>query len=256
MISLCLGHVLDPSILNWAHLEFARLNAGGFLNAARQIAEMAETLATNPYVILGTDNKASRAYDAVVSMGNWRRADKIYLDRLKAINPRIYLETLKMEGLAREFSLALAENVSRAKVIYRWITLAELASYQNGTFKSRVEENGGCRGYKPFSLGTNRYASERPMCITVPVNDMISNALRAAQYTAVPCPVLSIDEKIDSRKHLVHADETECRIPDGTCVPDGTTIIAQSRLLDTMSNTHRYYNALESLRDVVQVLIV
>lgn len=35
------------------------------------------------------------------------------------------------------------------------------------------------------------------------------------------------DEKIDDPKNIRHANEAEIRVPDGTAIPHGTTIIVQ-----------------------------
>ena len=118
---------------------------------------------------------------------------------------------------------ALACAASEAGTIYRWMGLEELPIYLDGTLKSRTEAGGGSRRYKPFSLWLNAYASKRPASATVPV-DKIRRALRPAAYTAVPWSVPSVDEKIDSRKHLAYAGETECRLRNGTRVPDGSFI--------------------------------
>ena len=90
----------------------------------------------------------------------------------------------------------------------------------------------------------------------MPVDYGIRGALRPAAYTAVPWPVSSVDEKIDSRKHLAHASETECRLRDGTRVPDGTFISVKRRALDASPDPRRYYSLLESLDDVITVRII
>ena len=97
------------------------------------------------------------------------------------------------------------------------------------------------------------YSSERPASITVPVDGEIRRALLPAPYTAVPWPVLSADEKIDSRKHLAYAGETECRLRDGTRVPDGAFISVERRALDASPDPPQYYSMLESLEDAITV---
>ena len=90
----------------------------------------------------------------------------------------------------------------------------------------------------------------------MPVNYKIRSALRPEAYTAVPWPVLSADEKIDSCKHLAYAGETECRLRDGTRVPDGAFISVQRRALDASPDPPQYYSMLESLEDVIPVRFV
>jgi len=252
MEEICQGHILDPDMQDWARREFLLLKEGGFLYAARRITRMAGTLPTNPYRILGSGPE-SRAYAEAAGAEDWKSADKICLDRLKAINYRAYLEMLRMECLAGEFTRALAEEASRATMLYRWMDWEELSSYKKGKFESRTEAGGKCRRYKPFSLGLNGYARVRPVGLAVPVDYAIRNALRPAAYTAVPWPVLSEDERIGSRKHLVNAHETECRVPDGICVPKGTHISVERRVLDSTPDSKRYRALLESLEGAITV---
>ena len=225
----------------------------GFVHAARIVANMADMLETNPYAVLGEGSPESKAYARAAGAKDWSLADKIYLDWLKMHDLLAYRYTLYMESLAREFAEALAHNASRAGTIYRWMSLEELPSYLDGTFKSRPEAGGGSRRYKPFSLWFNVYSSERPASITVPVDGEIRRALLPAPYTAVPWPVLSADEKIDSRKHLAYAGETECRLRDGTRVPDGAFISVERRALDASPDPPQYYSMLESLEDAITV---
>ena len=256
MSAICPGHVLDSSVRDRARREFARLIQWGILHAADAVAVMAETLETNPYAVLGWGSPESKAYARAAGAKDWSLADKIYLDWLKTHDLLAYRYTLYMESLAREFTEALAHNASRAGTLYRWMSLEELPSYLDGTFKSRTEAGGGSRGYKAFSLWINAYAGKRAASVTVPVNYKIRSALRPAAYTAVPWPVQSADERIDSRKHLLHAGETECRLRDGTRVPDGAFISVQRRALDASPDPPQYYSMLESLEDVIPVRFV
>ena len=72
----------------------------------------------------------------------------------------------------------------------------------------------------------------------------------------MPWPVSSVDEKMDSRKHLAYAGEAECRLRDGTRVPDGAFISVQRRALDASPDPPQYYSLLESLEDVIPVRFV
>lgn len=255
MQEICPGHALDPSMQDRARREFALLSAGGFLYAAGRVSKMAETLATNPYLILSFGQE-SRAYAEAVGAKDWNNANRIYLDWCEAHNPVMYLETLRMECMALELNSALAEEVSKTATIYRWMDLAELSSYLKGKFESRIEVDGSRRGCKLFSLWLNEYARVRPARLTVPVDDTIRDVLRPATYTAVPCPVQSIDERIDSRKHLVNADETECRLPDYTRVPKGTCIRVEKHMLDAEPDRQRYYDLIELWEGVVEIRVI
>ena len=255
MEEICPGHPLDPGMLDRARREFALLDKDGFLDAANRIAEMAKELITDPYEILGSGNRESRTYAEVAGAGEWDRANRTCLDRFKILNPDRYRRMLYMECMARRFTSALACEVSGAETLHRWMDFVELDSYLDGTFESRGEESEEQSGCKRFSLGPNGYTGDRPVHLTVPVNDDIRSALRPTVYTAVPWPVPAV-EKIDSLKHLVNAGETECRLPDGTSVPGGSRIVVEKRALDADPDSARYYALLESLKDVAEIRFI
>ena len=123
------------------------------MHAARRIAMMAKTLPTNPYQILGSGPE-SRAYAVAAGAEDWIGADRICPDRLEAVNCRTYLEMLRMECLAREFTRALAEEAFGATTICRWMDWDELASYLKGTFKSRMEAGGVAADTSPSAWGS------------------------------------------------------------------------------------------------------
>ena len=62
-------------------------------------------------------------------------------------------------------------------------------------------------------------------------------------------------DEVDGRKHLAYAGKTECRLPDGTRVPDGAFIGVQMGL-DASPDPPQYYSMLESLEDAVTVRFV
>ena len=251
MIEVCPGHVLDNRILDWARREFLRLDRGNFLETAREVADLARQL-NNPYAALGTDTPESRTYAKMVDIGDWLGADKTYLDWLKVYDPELYLETLRMEALAREFNTTLAKKFAESSHIFRWMDEVELPSYLYGIFKSKVESDGKCREYKAFSLGTNIHSDNRPTYLVVPVNDAIRGVIRAAVYTALPRFILPKDERIDTRKHISYAHETECRLPDGTRVPRGTRLLINHNMLD-LTRALSTRSILDSLKDVMDV---
>ena len=252
-MEICPGHPLDPGMLDRARREFALMNKYSFLDAASRIGGMAEELVSNPYKILCRGSTESRAYADAIRAREWDRANRICLDRFRIVNPGEYRKTLYMECMARWFTSALACEVSRAETLHRWMDFVELPSYRKGTFESKNEEGKEPSGCKLFSLGPNEYAGDRPVHLTVPVDDAIRRALRPATYTAVPWSVPAADEKIDSRKHLSFASETECRLPDGTRVPRGARIVVEKRALDADPDSARYYAMLEALKDVAKI---
>ena len=253
MEEICPGHPLDPGMLDRARREFDLMVKHGFLDAANRISKMAKKLIADPYDILSRGSPETRAYADAMRAREWDRANTICLDRFKIWDPDKYLETLYMECVARWFTSALACEVSGAETLHRWMDFVELPSYRKGTFESKKEEGKEPSGCKLFSLGPNEYAKDRPVHLTVPVVDAIRWALRPAAYTAVPWSVPAADERIDSRKHLSFAGETECRLPDGTRVPGGARIFVEKRALDADPDAARYYAVLESLKDVAEI---
>ena len=129
--------------------------------------------------------------------------------------------------------------------------MGELTSYLDGTFESRTERDGGRRGYKAISLGENIHADTRPASLAVPTDDAMRGAIRAASYTALPRFIQPKDERIDHRKHLSYAHETECRLPDGTRVSRGARITINRNIMDPVPGS--YMNVLEQLRGMMKV---
>ena len=251
MIEVCPGHVLDRRILDWARHEFVSLDGGDFLETANKISRMS-VLPNDPYVALGTDSPESCTYDKLAAAGDLVGADTTYLDRIKVRYPELYLTTLKMDALAREFNIALTKKLSESSYIYRWMCEAEIPSYLGGTFESKVEPDGRHRKHKAFSLGTNVHSKERPASLTVPLNGAIRDVIRAVVYTALPRFISSTDERIGDRKHLSYAHETECRLPTGTRVPRGTRLTINHNMLD-LERDRSTRSILDSLKDVMDV---
>ena len=210
-------------------------------------------LPTDPYAVFDTDSPESRTYAKMVAVGNWPGADKTYLDWLKVHDPELYLETLRMEALAREFNTALVKKLAESSHIFRWMDEVELPSYLHGIFKSKVESDGKCREHKAFSLGTNIHSKERPVSLTVPLDGAIRYVIRAVVYTALPRLLLSEDERIGDRKHISYAHETECRLPIGTRVPRGARIAITCSMLDPTHDHRQLHRVIEQLRGVVDV---
>ena len=194
----------------------------------------------------------SRTYAKMADAGDWAGADKTYLDWLKARDPVLYIETLELEGLAREFNQNHRRRVSGSPSFVRWMDMEELASYLDGTFESRTEKDGGRRGYKALSLGENIHADQRPASLAVPADGTMRGAIRAAAYTALPRFVPPQDERIGNQKHLSYAHETECRLPDGTRVPRGARIRIDQSMVDPAQSS-RYTDVLEQLRGIMKV---
>ena len=239
-------------MLDGARRAFADLDGGDFLDTASRIADKAIRFRTDPYEALGDGSLEFRMYARMKNAGDWAGADKTYLDWLKARDPVLYIETLEMEGLAREFNQNHRWRVSGSPSFIRWMDMEELASYLDGTFESRTEKDGGRRGYKALSLGENIHRFKRPASLEVPTDDTMRGAIRAAAYTALPRFVPPEDERIDNQKHLFYAHETECRLPDGTRVPRGARIRIKRSMVDPTLGS-RYVDVLEQLRGMTDV---
>ena len=253
MAAVCPGHELDPDILARGRRKYAQLSLRGFLGVARRVSQTTKSLTADADLILDAWNLAGE-HKEEARAGNFDVADRLYLDYAKIEHSSTYDETLEAEALAREFSTALACHVRHSDTIYRWMGLPELWSYREGKFDSRIPGRASCRGCKLFSLGTNGYAG-RPAWAEVPA-DGIRRKLRPVAYTALPCPVLPEDETIDSRKYIAYAQETECRVPDGTRVPKNTRIFVRKRALDALPDRLQYYDLLKSLGNVAAIRLV
>ena len=230
---------------------FASLDGGDFLDTAREVADRAARFNVDPSATIGKGSPESRTYAGMVYAGDWAGADKTYLDWLKARDPALYLETLELEGLACEFNQHHRWSMHGSPSFVRWMDMDELASYLDGTFESRTEQDGGRRGYKALSLGKNIH-STRPASLEVPADDAIRGAIRAAAYTALPRFVLPKDERIDNQKHLSYAHETECRLPDGTRVPRGARIRINRGMVYAAPGS-RHMDVFEQLRGIMEV---
>ena len=252
MLEVCPGHSLDRRMLDEARRAFAALDGGDFLDTASSVAAKAAPFNIDPSETLGEGSPESRTYERMADAGDWAGADKTYLDWLKARDPALYIETLGLEGLAREFNQHHRWKVSGAPSFVRWMDMEELASYLDGTFESRTEKGGGRRGYKALSLGKNIHRFTRPASLEVPADDAIRGAIRAAAYTALPRFVPSKDERIGHQKHLFYAHETECRLPDGTRVPRGARIRINRSMVHTAPGS-RHMDVLEQLRGTMEV---
>ena len=252
MLQVCPGHSLDRRILDGARRSFAALDGDDFLYTARKVAYKAARFNTNPHAALGDGSPEFLMYEKMMSAGDWAGADKTYLDWLKARDPVRYLETLSLEGLAREFNRNHSRRVYESPFFVRWMDMEELASYLDGTFESRTEEDGGRRGYKALSLGENIHANKRPASLEVPADDTIRGAIRPATYTVLPRFVPPEDERFDHQKHLSYAHETECRLPDGTRVPRGARIRIKRSMVDPAPGS-RHMDVLEQLRGMMEV---
>ena len=138
----------------------------------------------------------------------------------------MFRATLRAGGWARALNVLPGEELYMTRVLLRYADVAELDSYRGGTFESR-REGGGRRGYKAFSMHANHFASKRPVTVRVPIDAGVRGAVALAAYTALPRPLPPSMERIGDGKHVAHAGETECRLPDGARVPPGTQVLVR-----------------------------
>ena len=157
------------------------------------------------------------------------------------------MATLNAEGYARALNVLLAENLARARILLRYIDIVELQSYVRGTFESRTEDGGDHRGFKALSTYKNHFSLKRPITVEVPIDENVRRVVRAVAYTALLRPLTRAEERIDDKKHIRHAVETECRVPDGTRVPSGTRMWVNSANLDADTNMAELRSTCSSL---------
>lgn len=192
------------------------------LQVAVYVAQKHLRLTNEPLDILNAASETKR-YRAAVDEKDWPEADLTYAKALRRIDLPMFKATIDAEGWARALNVILSEKLALISTLYRGMDLIELPSYKGGTFQSRVEKDGELRIYKALSMYENSFMKTRPAVLRVRV-DKIRSAIKMATYTALPRPLKSWEERIGDGKYLEHATETECRIPDGTRVPSGTTV--------------------------------
>ena len=216
-----------------------------FHEIAERVADKYARLATNILPIF-TDAQA-RLYASAIAAKNWSEADALYLEELRRQDPFVFRTTLEAEGWAKAFNALLDEKLGRICALWRYMSVEELASFAGGTFESRVEADGGRRGYKAFSVHASRYFAERPAIVEVPIDAGVRRAVRPAGYTALPRPSSPDQERMGDKKYVVHAGETECRLPDGTRVPSGTRVLVDCAKLSPGVDVNRLRKACDSL---------
>lgn len=192
------------------------------LRIAQRLSEEYKLATVRPNTVL--TGKARDAYKSAMIDRNWGEADSIYANVLSDSHSTKCSEMLEGEGWARAFNVVLSDKLAQIDTLWRWMDLEEVPSYEGGTFESRLEKDGGRRGYKALSMYKNQYSYVRPAEMRVPIDSAVRRAVKPAVYTALPRPLLPFQERIDDAKEIRYAGETECRIPDGTRVPDGTKI--------------------------------
>ena len=123
MMEVCPGHALDRRMLDGARRAFAALDGDDFLDTARMVAAKAARFDINPYVILGGGSPEFWTYARMADAGDWASADKTYLDWLRARDPVLYIETLELEGLAREFNQNHRWRMRGSPSFVRWMDM-------------------------------------------------------------------------------------------------------------------------------------
>ena len=141
-----------------------------------------------------TDAKA-RLYASAIEARNWGAADALYAEEIRRLDPGGFEMIAGAERWARAISALLAESLGRSGALWRYMSAEELASFAGGTFESRVEADGGRRGYKAFSMRPSYYFEKRPALVRVPIDEGVRRAVRPAVYTAMPRPISSAQER-------------------------------------------------------------
>lgn len=192
------------------------------LQVSAYVAQKHHGLTNEPLDILNAASETKR-YRAAVDEKDWPEADLTYAKALHRIDLPMFKATIDAEGWARALNVVFGEKLALISTLHRGMDLIELPSYKDGIFQSRIEKDGGLRIYKALSMYENSFTKTRPAVLRVQV-DEIRSAIKMAAYTALPRPLKPWEERIGDGKYLEHAAETECRIPDGTRVPSGTTL--------------------------------
>ena len=151
---------------------------------------------------------------------------------LRRYDPYALSELLDAEAYARAFNVLLVENLALIRLLVRYIDAVEIPSYAGGTFESRIEDDGERRGYKALSIYENPFSATRPVTVVVPIDREVRQVVRPVAYTAMLRPLPRAEERMCDQKHIAHAYETECRVPDGTRVPAGTKMLVEIEKLD------------------------
>lgn len=232
-----------------------RLAAGEtVLQLAVYVAFTHELLPVEPWEILDAGAETER-YTSAANAKNWPEADRIYMEALLNKDPLAFQQTLETEGWARALNVILDENFDQIDVLWRWISPEEVQSYSGGTFESRVEEDGGRRGFKALSIGPNAYSMERSVYVIVQIDENIRRVAVRPDYTALPRPLESHEERLGDGKHIKYAGETEWRLPDGTRVPRGTRMFVKLGTLDPTDRA-RLISACDLLHGVMEVSFI
>ena len=223
-----------------------RLGREGFPPVANHVAKIGDELAEKQRAALAASSMTD-LHESAIKSKEWGRADRMCVEALRRHDQDALRATLHAEGCAKAFNVLLVENLARAPVLVRYIDTAEIQSYAGGTFESRAEDGGGRRGYKAFSMHVNPFSFERPVVVEVPIDRDVRRAVRPVAYTALPRQSVESEERIDDPKNISHADETECRLPDGTRVPYGTKMWVRIAKLDESTNVDELRSACRSL---------
>ena len=215
---------LDGVEADWKLDELRAMVGAGesVLQIARRLAKKYDLPTVGPEVVMTGELYA--AYESAVIDRNWNEADPMYANACSDLYPTECDEMVDGEGWARALNAMLRDEIGRINVLWRWMSMKEVPSYEGGTFESRIEKDGGRRGYKSLSMYENLYSGVRRAAMRVPIDGAVRQAVRPAAYTALPRPLQPFQERIDDAKEIRYAGETECRVPDGTPVPRGSKI--------------------------------
>lgn len=215
---------LDGVEVDWKLAELRAMVGAGepVLQIARYLAKKYDLATIGPKTVMG--DAAYAMYKSAVTDKNWNEADPMYSNSLSDLYPAKCDEMVDGEGWARALNVMLKDELDRIGALWRRMDLKEVPSYESKTFESRVEKDGGRRGYVALSMYDAPYLRVRRAVMRVPIDGAFRQAVKPAVYTALPRPLMSFQERIGDAKEIRHAGETECRVPDSTPVPRGSKI--------------------------------
>ena len=155
---------------------------------------------------------------------NWGGSDRMFLDMLKTDRVQ-YSRFLDAEETARAFSVWLCGTSLASDYVYRWINPPELGSCTDGTFESKIEEDGTRRGFKALTINPELRFEGRKIHMRVPMDGGMRSNVRCVHYTVMPRNLEEEDERICDPKEAKHATEAEVRVIDGTPIPPRTDFV-------------------------------
>lgn len=222
-IVLAPGHYAERSAICKKRAALDKLSIGRVLGRMTDAKTLAGVLNRPPDKEFFGGIDTHRTYLKAMACKDWITSDSIVLDTL-APDGTAYRKLIESEEWSRAFNGWMYNAASSAPFAYRWMDPEELESLKSGTFHSKVVKGIKRRDHKALSLNPRLDFFGRKVVLTVPLTSSILGSVRHVCYTALPRVITEEDEEIGDPKNVLHADEAEIRVPDGTPIPPGATV--------------------------------